>query len=155
MAYTRTFIALLLLGLASCRPSAEQVSERFVHVVPEWSIQRCRPEDRAVFQRYQTATDPSEKLRAGLAALALVSGREEPYDAPTLIDFRNTLVKISQATWLELFGQPEKKLWIDGQVNYLEYDLGGEGSRSEPEWTMDVELYKGFVIKAHMTGQVD
>ena len=155
MVKTRTYIALLLLGLSACKPSEERVSERFVHVVPEWSIQLCRAEQRAVFLRYQKATDPSDKLRAGLAALTIVCGREQPYETPTFIDFRSTQVKVNQATWLKLFGAPEKKLWINGQVIYLEYDLGGEGSRSEPEWTMDVELYKGFVIKAHMTGQVN
>ena len=146
---------MLLLGLASCKPKDESASERFVRDVPEWTTQRCREPERAVFLRYQTAADPSEKLGAGLAALALVSGLKESYEPPPVIDFRATKIKLSQATWIELFGQPEKKLWINGQASYLEYDLGGEGSRSEPEWTMDVELYKGFVIKAHMTGQVN
>lgn len=145
---------LLLLGLSSCKPTDERVSERFVRDVPEWTTQLFQAPERAVFLRYQTAADPSDKLRAGLAALAFVCGRAEPFETPPSIDFRSTHVKISQATWIELFGVPEKKLRMNAQVNYLEYDLGGEGSTVEPEWTMDVEIYKGFVIRVQMSGQV-
>ena len=152
----RTYMWIALLALSSCTGPdypGYPANSHFVRDVPERTLQDFTQAERDVFHRFQTVTDPEEKLAAGRTALAILLHRQGMIDMPAGIDFQKENVRISVKTWIELFGKPEDIVPWEGQT-VLTYGFGGKGvGIYYPSWEIAVYTYNGYVVRLQTGGE--